>query len=168
MCEFCVMWFWRMVVAVLDTERENNGPLQSPQLGRAHQGWIWGTPQVGLVALLPVHANYPCILRPPPSEPTKLNSSHPQPIVPPPMPSHKTSHPQNRLDRCHRVCPRKPRDNSCSTQPCNSHLTRFWSQMYFTIALWFFNLCWWNKYELHVWTMDVYSSRSDRYDATSR
>ena len=31
-----------------------------------------------------------------------------------------------------------------------------------------FNLCWRNKYELHVWTMDVYSSRSDRYDATSR
>ena len=31
-----------------------------------------------------------------------------------------------------------------------------------------FNLCWRNKYELHVWTMDVYSSHSDQYDATSR
>ena len=37
-CEFCVMWFWRMVVAVLDPEKENNGSHQSPQLGRAHQG----------------------------------------------------------------------------------------------------------------------------------
>ena len=47
-CEFCVMWFWRMVVAVLDTEKENNGPHQSPQLGRAHQGRIRGTPQVSM------------------------------------------------------------------------------------------------------------------------
>ena len=37
-CEFCVMWFWHMTVAVLDTEKENTGPLQSPQLGLAHQG----------------------------------------------------------------------------------------------------------------------------------
>ena len=37
-CKFCVMWFWRMAVAVLDTEKENTAPLQSPQLGRAHQG----------------------------------------------------------------------------------------------------------------------------------
>ena len=37
-CEFCVMWFQRMAVAILDTEKENTVPLQSPQLGRAHQG----------------------------------------------------------------------------------------------------------------------------------
>ena len=36
-CKFCVMWFWHMAVAVLDTEKENTVPLQSPQLGRAHQ-----------------------------------------------------------------------------------------------------------------------------------
>ena len=56
------MWFWHMDVAVPDTEKENTAPLQSPQLRRAHQGLIRGTPQVSLVALLPVHANYPCIL----------------------------------------------------------------------------------------------------------
>ena len=64
-----------MDVAVLDTEKENTVPLQSPQLGQAHQGWIRGTPQVSLVALLPVRANYPCILRPPPSEPNPLNGN---------------------------------------------------------------------------------------------
>ena len=37
-CELCVMWFWPMAVAILDTEKENTGPLQSPQFGRAHQG----------------------------------------------------------------------------------------------------------------------------------
>ena len=37
-CEFCVMWFWHMAVAILDDEKENTAPLQSPQLGRAHQG----------------------------------------------------------------------------------------------------------------------------------
>ena len=37
-CEFCVMWFWCMDVAILDTEEEITVPLQSPQLGRAHQG----------------------------------------------------------------------------------------------------------------------------------
>ena len=37
-CEFCVMRFWHMAVAVLDTEKENTDPLQSPQLGQAHQG----------------------------------------------------------------------------------------------------------------------------------
>ena len=32
-CEFFfVMWFWHMVVAVPNTEKENNGPHQSPQL----------------------------------------------------------------------------------------------------------------------------------------
>ena len=56
------------------------------------------------------------------------------------MPSHKTSHPQNRLDRCHRVRPRKPHDNSCPTQPCNSHLTRFRSQIYFYNSTLVFNL----------------------------
>ena len=40
--------------------------------------------------------------------------------------------------------------------------------VFYNSTLVFFNLCWRNKYELHVWTMDVYSSRSDRYDATSR
>ena len=77
----------------------------------------------------------------PPTSALQTNQTErwpPQPIVNQPMPSHKTSHPQNRLDRCHRVHPWKPRDNSCPTQPCNSHLTRLWSQMYyFTIALWF-------------------------------
>ena len=43
-CEFCVMWFWHVDVAVSDTEKENTVPLQSPQLGQAHQGWIRGTP----------------------------------------------------------------------------------------------------------------------------
>ena len=37
-CEFCVMWFWHMAVAVLNTGKENTAPLQSPQLRRAHQG----------------------------------------------------------------------------------------------------------------------------------
>ena len=37
-CKFCVMWFWCMDVAVPDTEEENTEPLQSPQLGQAHQG----------------------------------------------------------------------------------------------------------------------------------
>ena len=37
-CEFCVMWFWHVDVAVLDAEEENTVSLQSPQLGRAHQG----------------------------------------------------------------------------------------------------------------------------------
>ena len=37
-CEFCVMRFWRVDVAVLATEEENTVSLQSPQLGRAHQG----------------------------------------------------------------------------------------------------------------------------------
>ena len=36
--EFGVMWFWHMDVAILNTEEENTVPLQSPQLGRAHQG----------------------------------------------------------------------------------------------------------------------------------
>ena len=30
---FFVMWFRRMVVTVPNTEKENNGPHQSPQLG---------------------------------------------------------------------------------------------------------------------------------------
>ena len=30
---FFEMWFWRMVFAVPNTEKENNGPHQSPQLG---------------------------------------------------------------------------------------------------------------------------------------
>ena len=30
---FFLMWFWRMVVAMPNTEKENNGPHQSPQLG---------------------------------------------------------------------------------------------------------------------------------------
>ena len=29
-CKFCVMWFWHMAVAVLDTEKENTVPLESP------------------------------------------------------------------------------------------------------------------------------------------
>ena len=37
-CEFCVTWFWHVAVAVLGPEKENTDPLQSPQLGRAHQG----------------------------------------------------------------------------------------------------------------------------------
>ena len=63
-----------MDVAVLDTEKENTDPLQSPQPCRAHQGWIQGTPQMCWVALHPVHANYPCILQPQPSEPNTPNS----------------------------------------------------------------------------------------------
>ena len=127
-----------MVVAVPNTEKENSGPHQSPQLGWTHQGWIRGTPQVRLVALLPVHANYPCILRPPPSEPTKPNGDPHNPSSTNQCLATRRPNPQNRLDRCHRVCPRKPLDNSCPTQPCNFHLTRWWSQMYyFTIALWF-------------------------------
>ena len=37
-CEFCVMWFWCMNVAVPDTEKEITVPLQSPQLSQAYQG----------------------------------------------------------------------------------------------------------------------------------
>ena len=48
-----------------------------------------------LVALLPVHANYPCILRPPLSEPSTPNGKAPQPIVKQPTPNHKMSLPQN-------------------------------------------------------------------------
>ena len=48
-----------------------------------------------LVALLPVHANYPCILQHPPSKPSTPNSKPPQPIVKQPTPGHKTSLPRN-------------------------------------------------------------------------
>ena len=94
-CKFCVMWFWCMDVAILDTEKEITVPLQSPQLGRAHQGWIRGTPQMSLVALLPMHTNYPCILQPLPSKPNPLNGKPPQPVLKQPTPSLKTSLPPN-------------------------------------------------------------------------
>ena len=73
-----------------------------------------------------------------PSEPTKPNGDPHNPLSTNQCLATRCPRPQNRLDRCHRVRPRKPRDNSCPTQPCNSHLTQWWSQMYyFTIALWF-------------------------------
>ena len=50
---------------------------------------------MSLVALLPVHTDYPCILRPLPSEPNPLNGKPPQPIVKKPTPSHTTSLPPN-------------------------------------------------------------------------
>ena len=50
---------------------------------------------MSLVALLPVHANYPCILRPLPSEPNPPKGKPPQPIVKQPTPSHKMSLPPN-------------------------------------------------------------------------
>ena len=37
-CEFCVMWFQCVGVAIPNTEKEITVPLQSPQLSRAHQG----------------------------------------------------------------------------------------------------------------------------------
>ena len=89
------MWFWCMDVAIPDTEKENTEPLQSPQPGQAHQGWIRGTPQMCWVALHPVHANYPCILQPSPSEPNTLNGKPPQPSFKQPTPSHKMSLPPN-------------------------------------------------------------------------
>ena len=48
-----------------------------------------------LVTLHPVHANYPCILQPPPFEPSTPNGKPPQPIVKQPTPGHKTSLPPN-------------------------------------------------------------------------
>ena len=50
---------------------------------------------MSLVALLPVHADYPCILRPPPSKPNPPNSKPPQPIVKQPTSGHKMSLPPN-------------------------------------------------------------------------
>ena len=50
---------------------------------------------MSLVALLPVHANYPCILQPPPSKPNPPNGKPPQPIGKQPTPSHKMSLPPN-------------------------------------------------------------------------
>ena len=47
------------------------------------------------VTLLPVRANYPCILRPPPSKLNTPNGKPPQPIIKQPTPSHKTSLPPN-------------------------------------------------------------------------
>ena len=91
-----------------------------------------------LVALHPVHANYPCILRPPPSELNTLNGKPPKCIVKQPTPSHKRSLPPN-VDQAdatgsaHRsltttVVP----PNHVTPQP-----TRRWSLSDFTIALWF-------------------------------
>ena len=80
---------------------------------------------MSLVALLPVHANYPCILRPLPSEPNPPNGKPPQPIVKQPTPNHKMSLPPN-VDQADATGSTRgsPATNSCPTQPCNSHLTQ--------------------------------------------
>ena len=47
-----------------------------------------------LVTLLSEYANYPCNLRPPPSEPSTPNGKPPQPIIKQPTPSHKRPFPK--------------------------------------------------------------------------
>ena len=97
-------------------------------------------PQMSLVALLPVHANYPCILRPSPFKPNPLNGN---PSNPSSNNQHLTTkHPYPK--KYIRLMPQGPPAEAPQQQlshptmqlPLNTMMV---PKQHFTIALWFLN-----------------------------
>ena len=105
---------------------------------------------MSLVTLLPVHADYPCILQPPPSEPNPPNGKPPQPIVKQPTPSHKMSLPPNVDQADATEAPQQQLSHPTMQLPPNTIME---PKAAFYNSTLVFDLRWRNKYELHVLTM---------------
>ena len=93
---------------------------------------------MSLVALLLVHANYPCILRPPPSEPNPPNGNPLNPSSNTQCLATKRPYPQTWIKLMPQGLPTEaPRQQLSHPTMQLPHNTMMVPKQHFTIALWF-------------------------------